>query len=222
MIQLDAKKLALLPSASNELIADGVSFESQLEAAMIAGLSWGMDLSFLRGSGSGQPLGVLTAPCLITVAAQGGQLADTIVIQNLVQMFARLHPACVKNSVWVASPTTIPQLATLALAVGTGGAPIPVMSDSSGEFKILTRPVIFSEKMAAVGEVGDILLADFTQYAIGIRKEVSIDKSMHVGFAQDESTYRAIVRVDGMPLWANVYTPYAGDTLSPFVTLAAR
>jgi HK97 family phage major capsid protein len=65
-------------------------------------------------------------------------------------------------------------------------------------------------------------LADFSQYAIGIRKEISLDKSMHLGFAEDCSTFRGIVRVDGMPLWASVYTPSAGATLSPFITLGAR
>jgi HK97 family phage major capsid protein len=189
---------------------------------MIAGLSWGMDLAFLRGDGAGQPLGVMNASCLITVAKEAGQLADTLVFQNLTKMFARLHPACVKNSVWVASPTTIPELTTMGVTVGVGGSLVPVMSQSNGEFTILTRPVIFSEKMATLGDVGDILLADFSQYAVGLRKEVSIDKSQHVGFSSDVSTYRGIVRCDGMPLWASVYTPYTGATLSPFVTLAAR
>jgi len=222
MITLDAKKLALLPSASNELIADGVSFEEQLETAMIKALGWGMDYGFLRGTGAGQPSGVLGASCLITVAKLTGQLAGTIDYRNLVMMFARLHPACVSNSVWVASPTTIPQLSTLSLTVGVGGAPIPVMTSDSGQFIILTRPVLFSEKMSALGAVGDILLADFSQYAVGLRKEVSIDKSQHLGFQQDISTYRGIVRVDGQPLWADPYTPVNGDSLSCFVTLAAR
>jgi len=221
LIELQAKKLGLLPTCSNELLQDGMSFEAQLGDAMTAALGWGMDYAFLRGTGSGQPLGVLTASCLITVAAEGGQFADSIVIQNLVNMFSRCHPACVGNSVWVASPTTIPQLLTLALPVGIGGGPVQVLN-ASGTFTILTRPVIFSEKLPPIGDGGDILLADFSQYAVGIRKEISLDKSMHLGFAEDCSTFRGIVRVDGMPLWGSVYTPSAGATLSPFVTLAAR
>jgi hypothetical protein len=59
-------------------------------------------------------------------------------------MFSRLSPASIGNFDWLAHSSTIPQLAALSIPIGTGGSHVPVMSESSGQFRILTRPVIFS------------------------------------------------------------------------------
>ena len=57
---------------------------------------------------------------------------------------------------------------------------------------------------------------------VGLRKEVSIDRSQHVGFTRDTVYYRGFLRADGRPTWPEAVTPKnGGSTLSPFVTLAA-
>ena len=221
-IELHAHKLFLYTLVSNELLHDGVGFDEQLTQAMIRGAGWFMDYAFLRGTGAGQPLGVLNDPALVTVAKETGQAASTIVYSNLTKMFARLHPASVSNSVWVANSTSIPQLLALSVSVGDGGSHIPVLSDATGEFSMLTRPVIFTEKLQTLGTTGDILLCDFSQYQIGIAADVALDRSMHVGFTTDETGYRTIVRADGQGLWSSSYTPANGDTQSWCVALATR
>ena len=96
------------------------------------------------------------------------------------------------------------------------------MTEHNGQFTILTRPVIFSEKMKALGALGDIAICDFSQYCVGLRREASLDKSQHVGFTSDSTTYRLIIRVDGQPTLSSPITPLNGSTLSPFVVLEAR
>ncbi len=221
-IKLKARKLALLASASNELIADGVGYESQLGMAITKALGWFLDRAFFNGQGAAAPMGIWNAPCTITVPKRGGQSAATIMYDNLTDMFARLHPASIANAVWVANSTAIPSLLTLGIPVGTGGMPFPVMSQANGEFRIFTRPVIFTEKAAAIGNVGDIGLYDFSQYVVGIRQEFQLAKSVEAGFTQDKSYYRGIIRVDGQPKLSAPVTPANGQTLSPFVVLAAR
>ncbi len=222
MIELKARKLALFTRASNELVADGMSFEEQIGNALVAAIGWGLDYACLRGTGAGQPIGVLNDPALVTVSKETGQAAATVLYANLVKMFARLHPACVGNSVWVANSTAIPQLAQLSIPIGTGGSHIPVMTESNGRFQILTRPVLFTEKLPALGTKGDVLLCDFSQYTIGLRKEVSVEKSIHVGWQNDTSGYRAILRADGQGRWSKPLTPANGDTQSWCVALATR
>ncbi|MCL5270581.1 MAG: phage major capsid protein [bacterium] len=222
-ITLSAHKLAIFTAASNELIADGVNFETQLGAAMIRALSWNLDYYFLTGSGGGQPLGVLNCASTVEVAKESAQANATIKYENLTKMLARLHPACFKNSVWVCHPSTIPQLLGLSVVVGTGGSHYPVLSETNGQFSILTRPCVFSEKMAELGDAGDVLLADFSRYAIGLRRDVSLEKSVHVGWQTDQVGYRTIIRVDGRPLWPDAITPRVGtDSLSWAVKLGAR
>ena len=221
-VELHARKLAVLTKASNEIREDGISFEQQLEETLRQAVSWYMDYAFLRGTGVGQPLGALNDPAKVEVSKETGQVADTIVYANLCKMLARLHPRCFGNSLWIASPSCIPQLLQLSVIIGVGGSHVPVLQQTDGGFTVLTRPVVFSEKLPTIGDAGDIILADFSQYAIGIRRQMTLDKSGHVYFTTDETGYRAIVRVDGMGKWSAAYTPKNGDSQSWVVSLAAR
>lgn len=219
---LNAKKLTGFLRMSNELIADSGSERKILDICG-KGLAWYRDRAFLKGSGAGEPLGILNASCTLSQAKESGQAADTIVYENLTGMLAKLHPACFKNACWVCHQSTIPQLLQLSIAVGTGGSHIPVMTESGGGFKILTLPVIFTEKTEILGNKGDIMLTDFSQYVIGLRSEMRIDVSPHVYFTTDEAAARLIERHDGEPLWDTALTLEDGSTeVSPFVTLAER
>lgn len=219
---LNAKKLTGFLRMSNELVADSGSEQKILDICG-KGLAWYRDKAFLKGTGAGEPLGILNASCTISQAKESGQAADTIVYENLVGMLAKLHPACFKNACWVCHQSTIPQLLQLSIAVGTGGSHIPVMTESGGGFKILTLPVIFTEKTEKLGDKGDIMLADFSQYVIGLRSEMRIDVSPHVYFTTDEAAARLIERHDGEPLWDSALTLEDGSTeVSPFVVLAER
>ncbi|MGE5110628.1 MAG: phage major capsid protein [Acidobacteriaceae bacterium] len=220
LIELIAHKLALFSQVSNELVEDGSSYESMLGEALKKATAWGIDLACFTGSGAGQPLGALNDPALITVSAEGGQSAATIVTANILKMFARCHPACIKNAVWCVNSTAFPQLA--ALTLGTGTAVVLLLSQEGGKWYMLGREVLFTEKLPALGAKGDIMLVDWSQYALGLRREVSIDKSQHVGWQTDESGYRAILRMDGQGTWGKPFTPKNGDTTSWAVALEAR
>jgi HK97 family phage major capsid protein len=222
-IELKTKKLAIFTVASNELAGDAQDFEGQLNRTLTQAIGWCLDFAFLRGTGAGQPRGVLNDPALVTQPKEALQAADTITYENLVGMLALLHPSCYKNAIWVCSPTAIPQLLTLGIFLGLAGSPVPVLQSlSANEFTLLTRPVLFTEKVPAIGEKGDIVLADFSKYTIGLRKELSIVKSFHVRWQSDESSYRAICRVDGQGQWNKAMTPKNGNPQSWCVALQAR
>jgi hypothetical protein len=73
-----------------------------------------------------------------------------------------------------------------------------------------------------LGQLGDIGLFDFSQYVVGVRAEAMLEKSGHVGFLRDISTFRLLIRVDGMPnIGAPYQPPNTAPTQSPFVALAA-
>jgi len=229
LIQLNAQKGMIFSFASNELIADGMSFDEMLGSALIRALGWGLDNSFLNGDGAGKPMGVLKDPALIVVSKESAQATNTLLYANVVKMFSRLHPSCVQNSVWVANNGTIPALLQMQLVVqnvagseNVGGSATPVVAQQDGKFTLLTRPVIFTEKVPAFSSQGDISLIDFSQYAVGIRREISLEKSASPGWQTDESAYRCIVRVDGQGRWNKAFTPKNGSTLSWCVTLQAR
>ena len=222
-MELNAKKLTGLIQFSSELNADVPGGMGQIEDLCGKGLSWYRDKAFLKGTGAGEPLGILNASCTIEVSKESGQVADSIQYQNLTNMMARIFAGSFQNSVWVCHQTTIPQLLTLSMAVGTGGDHIPVMTESNGQFSILTRPVVFTEKTETLGNKGDIMLADFSQYVVGLREGMRFDSSIHALFEYDEIVSRIIERHDGQPLWDSALTLEDGSTtVSPFVVLEAR
>jgi len=70
---LNARKLTGLVRLSNELAADMPGGVDQIVQICGKGLSWYRDRSFLKGSGAGEPLGIMNSGCLITVSAEDGQ-----------------------------------------------------------------------------------------------------------------------------------------------------
>lgn len=222
LIQLTAKKLACFSQASNELIADGMSFEQMLADALVKAVGWYMDYAFINGTGEGQPLGIMNDPALIAVPKEEGQGATTITYNNVVAMFSRLAPHCFKNAIWLANPSVIPQLLTMTIAIGAGGAQIPVLREESGKFTLLGKEICFTEKCPALGNKGDLILADLSQYAIGLRKEIALDRSNAPGWTEDMTDYRVIVRLDGKGTWDKPLTPKNGTSLSWAVALEDR
>jgi len=222
-MELFAQKLTGLIRFTSELSADTVGGFDQIINICGKGLAWYRDRSFISGNGVGCPLGVLNSPCKVTVAKETGQKKETIVYDNLIKMMSRMYAGSFSNSVWLASQSTIPQLLSLSLAVGTGGSVVPAMTESNGEFKILTRPVLFTEKVPALGTEGDISLLDLSTYVVGLRSGMRFDTSIHVAFQSDELLSRIIERHCGQSLWSEPLTLADGvTTVSPVVTLANR
>ncbi len=221
-INLHARKLAILTRVSNELLADAMDFERQISSAIVRACGYFLDLEFLQGLGTRGPMGIVNAPCTIVVPKIGAQSSPSIIYENLTSMYARLTPGSHEHAVWICNQTAMPQLLTLNVLVGVAGSFVPALTESNGQFRILGIPVLFTPLLPALGSQGDILLCDLRRYTIGLRSDVSIAKSGHAGFADDVTYFRATLRLDGMPQLASPITPRNGDSVSPFVTLAAR
>ena len=221
-IQLTAKKLGIYTQASRELVEDGMSYGEQISGAMTQAIGWFLDYAFLRGTGAGMPLGVLSDPALVTVSKETGQPASTFLYENVTKMLARLHPAAFRGAIFAANQTVLPQLMEMSMAVGTGGAPIKAVEERNGRFYLLGKELIFTEKLPTLGSKGDVLLADFSKYVIGMRHEVVLDKSNAPGWTEDMQDFRVILRADGQGSWSQAVTPKNGDSVSWCVVLQAR
>jgi len=64
-----------------------------------------------------------------------------------------------------------------------------------------------------LGAKGDLILADLSQYAIGMRKEIALDRSNVPGWMEDMTDYRVIVRVDGQGTGINYNTEKRSNAL---------
>jgi HK97 family phage major capsid protein len=224
-MNLKLKKLIGLCYATDELLEDVSALTNILKKGFADEFSFLIDDSLIRGTGAGQPLGILNSSALVTVSKETGQAASTLQVENILKMYARmLNPS---NAVWLIHQTTIPQLYTMGIVVGTGGAPIfmPAGSIAGVPYNtILGRPVIEIEQCEAIGTKGDIFFANFTDgYVLSDKGGTQFAQSIHVRFVYDETTFRWVYRIDGQPVLASKITPYKGsDDLSHFVTLEAR
>jgi HK97 family phage major capsid protein len=228
-ISMELKKLIGLCYATDELLQDATALESIIMQAFSEEFGFKIDDALVRGDGAGKPLGVLNAPCLVTVAKEAAQDADTIATENILKMWRRLWAPSRPNSVWFINQDIETELELLTVAIGTGGVlaklydPPGSPTNNTPYGKIKGRPVMPIEQCSTLGDKGDIILADFSQYLLIDKGQMQNATSIHVKFVNDETAFRFVYRLDGQPMWNSALTPYKGsDTLSPFVTLAER
>jgi len=113
----------------------------------------------------------------VSVAKETAQDASTVVYENITKMLARLHPSAFKKVVWIANQTTLPEFMTMSLTVGDGGSIVRAVEEKNGRFSLLDKELLFTEKLPSLGSLGDVMLVDPSQYTIGIRKELILEKS---------------------------------------------
>jgi len=224
---LSLKKLIGICYATEELVEDAVALEGLVRDDFAEEFAFKIDDGIINGTGAGQPFGILNSACLVSQAAETSQAADTVKAANVIKMRSRAWSRGRGNSVWWINQNIEPQLHQMTLAVGTGGVPVylPASGLSGSPYDTLYgRPVIPIEQCPTLGDVGDIIFADMSQYLLATKSggKLKSSSSVHLKFLEDETIFKFTYRVDGQPTWNSALTPYKGSTLSPFVALAAR
>jgi HK97 family phage major capsid protein len=221
-LTLTAHELTGYTLASNSLLADNaVGLEAVLTELFGRALGWYKDYAFLRGNGAGKPLGVLNAAALISVTRSGG---SAFTLADAAGMLGRLTPGWgPANTVWAIHPTVLVKLYTMTGNTGTSANVVFIDNARQRPTMMLFGiPVVVSEKLPALGTLGDVLLLDLRHYLIGDRRMVEIAYSEHFKFQNNQSAWRFVARVDGQPWVKSAITlADASSTLSPFVGLAA-
>ena len=222
-VKFEANKLTGGAAVPNELFADAASLNSWLNFAIPQGLAYYEDDAFFNGSGAGQPLGLLNSPANIAVTRATTSEVNSA---DIFGMYARMLPQSLGSAVWVINQTVLPQLLGLTIAVGSaGGSHVGLIQNGTvagaPAMTMLGRPVVVTEKVPALGSLGDIGFYDFNYYLIGDRQSMTIESSTHSRFMNDETELKVVERVDGRPWIQSALTPKNGSTLSPFVRLAA-
>ncbi len=222
-VAMTVNKLTCLSDSSNELIEDSaIPISEMIGYLMKSAIGFEFDKVCIGGTGGGQPLGFRNSPAVITISAESSQDADTIIYENLVNMFSRLpvNSYLKKNTIWISSISNIPQLMKIGIKLGTAGVYIPVFKEQTGRYFILGKECLFSEHASLLGEEGNLMLCDLSQYALAIKAGIRIESSIHDKFTTDISTFRAVIRFDGQPLINLPLTLADGSTtVSPFIQL---
>lgn len=213
---LTAHELTVYTEANNSLLADsGASLDAFLNSGMgmLGALNWKVEYKLFRGTGVGQPLGVLNAPAALDITRAA---ANAVSYTDLTLMDEAALPST--RLAWFASISLKAMLRTLR-----DDADHYIWAEAAAGLPptLLGYPVIFTDKLPRLGTRGDLVLADLSYYLFGDRQSPTLDVSTEVNFRRNRTAYRLIHRHDGSP-WMNAPITLA-DTLtqvSPFVVLS--
>ena len=232
---LEASKLAALVGIPAELESDAAGALGDFISRVVAiGYQWAEDESFINGDGAGAPQGILNASCAVQVTRANSGAPP--VLADVIGLAKGLHPASkaagytagITDVGWLVSADALDALLELYFNPSGGSAagvvsPSPWLDLGDGHDvapSIIGLPAFISDHSPAAGSPGDLALADFRNYLIGDRMELTITRSAAgSGFITDIANYRVKARIDGRYWVPGATTTEAGTQVAPVVIL---
>jgi HK97 family phage major capsid protein len=232
-LTIKLSRLTALVPVTEELLEDAPAMSGYVTSKAGEKMAFKVNDAIINGTGVGQPLGIMNAPCTVSVAKVTSQTAATFHADNAVAMMARMPAQSFANSVWLINQDVVPQILKLGFAVttatgtaaGAGALYLPPngLANQSTYGSLLGRPIIVTEACATLGTVGDVILADLTKYLAVVKGAMKADTSIHLWFDQNVMAFRFVMRMNGQPwLSAPITRKNGSNTLSHFITLATR
>jgi HK97 family phage major capsid protein len=219
-INWELNGMAVLQYATDYMLRDANLMDAVIRQSSLEELSFMVNDAFFRGTGAGQPKGILNGGSVISAVRDN---ANTISHADITRMISRLPARAHSKAVWLANPDIMPQIDSLSFTSGSTGILSPYVTyTADGVTMLRGRPVIYNEFSPTLGAVGDLLLADPGDYLYWEGAGIEGASSIHVQFLTNQTVFRFIYRVDGMPATTTALTRYQStDTVSPYIALAA-
>jgi len=227
-VSLKLVKLGVVVYLTQELIDDtGVALQQYITRKVSEEFKFMMGDSLINGTGAGQPLGILNAPSLVSVAKETLQGAATIYPENIAKMQSRFFAPNLPNMNWLHNQDIGPQMNLMTLGIGTSGQVVfmPPGGLSQAPYATLQgRPMLPTEFNATLGTQGDIIAADMGQILSITKGGIMQAASTHVEFLTQQLALLFTIRINARPWESAPITPYKGtsNTQSNFVTLDTR
>ncbi len=173
------------------------------------------DYALLRGTGSGQPLGVLNSPAAIDV---GGSSID---FATLAGMEDNVIPERDANYIWVVHTKKRSAIWSLQQ---TNNTLVTMLPDLRGRPQqvLLGRSVSYTDKTPfAAGDISNTVnLIDPSMIVCAEFQGIALAVSDQARFEQDETVIRAIMSIDAQPWLTNkVAVTATPDYVSGFITI---
>lgn len=226
-------RLTALVPVTEELLEDAPAMAGYITSKAGEVIAFKLNDAIVNGTGAGMPLGIMNAPCKVSVAKETSQTAATFHADNAAKMMARMPARSFGRSAWLVNQDVLPQIMKMGFAITTAagtaaGAGAMYMApqglaNQTAYGSLLGRPIIVTEACQTLGTVGDVILADLSKYLSVVKGAIKADVSIHLWFDQNTSAFRFVFRMNGQPwLSAAIARKNGSNTLSHFVTLDTR
>jgi HK97 family phage major capsid protein len=215
-------KAVALVNVSEELTADNPATIEFINRIMARQLNGVVERWLLRGSGVGEPVGILSAPSLISVTAESsGNTSGTLLRRNLSKCSGRLMPGTDSEAFWVLSPSAKIEVEDMLLTAG-GNTGRDLQAGFQGT--LLGKPYVTSMEAQAVGTAGDATAVAPSGFLTLTRGGITQQATIFFYFDQGLQTLRAYMRIGQTPLLSTPVVPKldTSTTLSHCVTTATR
>jgi len=211
---LKLKKLTTLVPITEEMAEDSATIESYLRGKVPQKMAFKINDAILNGTGAGMPLGIMNSGALLSIAKESGQVADTVVFENIVNMWARMYAPSRRTAIWLNNQDIEPQLDTMAFPTAATAVPMYMPPGGLADTpygRMKGRPVMATQAAQTLGDKGDIMLVDLSRYmtimkSMGIKSDVSI----HLWFDYDVAAFKFTMRLDGQPNYSAPINPWKG------------
>lgn len=224
-IEVSLKKVCILVYFTEEsLTRSAIALEQLVRGKSDEEFNFALGNAFFNGSGVQMPLGILNSPAFLSITKETGQLAATIMAENIDKMWARRYVG--GNYSWFHNQDCGPQLDQLTQAVGTGGHVLYRPQDGiAGQMPMMLKsaPHVETEFNATLGTVGDLVLADPGQYISINKGGVFQAVSTELEFLTDQTALKLTMYVNGRPWETTPTTPFKGsNTQASFLGIETR
>lgn len=200
-IDFDGYKIGKVTFVDNCMLQDSiVNLDAYVVKKLARAIALGLDLAILKGTGATnkQPEGIITK--LATnhkVDALGDKLINIIKPISLIDTGAD----AVGEIVAVMHRTTYyNRLLEFSINTDASGNVVGKLPNIKNP-DLLGLRVVFNNSM----DVDKVLYGDFSKYTLVEREDISIDKSEHIKFVEDQLAFRGKGRFDGKPTNVNSF-----------------
>lgn len=199
MVEMIVHELAGYTEITNTLLDDSViNLINYLTRLFRAAWYYYTDKSFIQGTGGKQPLGIINDPSILSVYRQ---TADTIEVQDVLNMEARMPSVFDSNAVWFITKQGRAALRGQTVTASSKELVLQEMYTDLAkgyDMTILGKPAFLADgKIPALGSSGDLILGTWSWYYIGFRQDFSMDSSRHFKFRNNRTALRCSGRLDG-------------------------
>jgi len=208
-------KVGRFVDVENELIDDSpFAIETLLTSLFGIALANKNERNVIRGSGVGEPLGILNWQGAIGVTPDAD---NTFALADATEMLSRFKKFT-NNVVWICHPSILPDI--FAMQTSAGGQAFITDLGATPNGKLLGYEIVLSEHVDQANNDNPIL-ADLGCY-LWFEKQsgLAVAYSEHVNFKTDMGCWKFSHRNDGMP-WLENYIVLADAqgsyTIAPFV-----